>query len=260
LVAEADLAQSGSSTTAKLRATIDQWALSGVAPLRITPPGGPTTVGAAPQGTVWWQEPRLALSVAAAYDRQADTLQLDSSQFDSTSFRLTGAGQLERLSTEPSTTLTGTIDYDGQTLSRLLQTYFGSQIQLVGHQTRPFSFRGRLTPPAVALNSGTGPRAPTILVSSQGAAVQVTPASQDWLKSLAAEASLGWISAGMYGMQAGPGQLNAKLADGAIQFSLDNAALSEGHLTAAPLMRLERFHFRCGGIRSVESTFGTRVQ
>jgi hypothetical protein len=235
LVFEADLAETVSSTSGKLRATIDQFALSGTAPARITPPGGPTTLATSPQGAVWWQEPRIAMSATAAYDHQGDTLQITASEFDSSAFRLSGAGQLQHLTTAPNAMLAGSIDYDGQTLSRLLQTYFGTQIQLAGQQSRPFSFRGPLASPAIAVGNGNGATVPTVLVSSAG---QASTASQPWLKSLAAEGSLGWTSAALYGMQAGPGQIDARLANGAIQFNLDNTAVSEGHLTASPSLRL----------------------
>ncbi len=228
LLGQADVTGSDVALNARFQAAVDQWSVSGTSATRIAPPGGTTIHGAAAHTAVWWQEPRLTLAGSATCDPAAsDALQLATIAVDSSALRVNGSGQIEHVSTAPAWCLSGTLDYDAATLSHLLQVYFGSQLQLVGRQSRPFTIRGPLTPATL-----TAPATKPI----PGAAATAAP--NLWLQALAGEGSLGWTSATAYGLQLGAGQINARVADGAVQLNLSETIASKGRLTANPLLRL----------------------
>ena len=227
LLGQADVTGSDVALNARFQAAVDQWSVSGTTATRIAPPGGTTIHSPAAHAAVWWQEPRLTLAGSATYDLASDALQLATIVVDSSALRVNGSGQVAHVSTAPAASLSGTIDYDAATLSHLLQVYFGSQLQLVGRQSRPFTIRGPLTPASLS-----APATKPI----PGAAATAAP--NLWLQALAGEGSLGWTSATAYGLQLGAGQINARLAGGALQLNLSETIASQGRLTANPLLRL----------------------
>ncbi len=241
-IGQADLSCAAGVTTANFQSTVEPFAMygaipapkaaatGGTAPLGIVPisPLSPGGRGAGGEGAVatgsarpvLWQEPKLSLNGKGSYDGTADALQLDSLEIGSTALHAAIAGKIQQLTKSQDAALTGTLDYDGQTLSRVMQPVWGNGLTFLGRQSRKFSLRGPLAAPLAA----TAPGAP------------VDPLA--FLKPLVADGSFGWTSANLYGMTVGPGELNAELADGALQVKPMQLALSDGTLSAAPWFRL----------------------
>jgi hypothetical protein len=199
---QANVTESGALTTSQLSAAIENLAVAEAAH-----PSAP-----------FWQEKRLAISAGGKFDRSADALNLDSFDVASTALHLQGAGQIAKLSSSQDVNVSGQVDYDWQTLGPLLRPYLGTQFQIAGRESRPFSIRGPL------------------------AAAVAPPSAYDslaWLRPLVIEAGSGWSSARYGNVQFAPAQFDARLADGTLNFVKPLAlGLSEGQLVLSPRLRL----------------------
>ena len=189
MTGQGTFSESGDTSTAQLTAQIDNLAIYGPASSAARPaaqPAGPTLL---------YQDKQLTFSAVGKYDRTADALQLDSFELAATALHAKGAGNIAQLSGIQQAELAGTVDYDWQTLSPLLQPYFKNQVQLAGRESRPFSLRGPLAAP-LPPDAKNDPLA--------------------WLRPLDIQAGTGWTSAAAYGVQIGPGAADVHLADGVL--------------------------------------------
>jgi hypothetical protein len=204
---QANLAESGTTTTAQLSAAIDNLAVFGAAPA-----AAPT------QNVPLWQEKRLTIAAGGKYDRAADLLSLDSFDVASIALHFKGSGKVAALTGRQEADLAGQVDYDWQTLSPLLQPYFGTQIQLTGRQSRQFALRGPLAATASPANN-----ADTLA----------------WLRPLVVEAGSGWTTASFRGIQLGAAQFDTRLVDGTLSFVKPlTVGVSDGQMILAPRLRL----------------------
>jgi translocation and assembly module TamB len=222
---QATLSESASTTTVQLNGAIDNLVVAGV-PVGVPPLGGGAgrplgpPAGRPPTGgtPTAWREQKLTIGAGGKYDRAADMLNLDSFDITSSALHFKGAGTIAQLSGRQDAELAGQIDYDWQTLGPLLRPYFGSQLQLAGRQSRPFSLHGPL-------------------------AAAVTPASTAdtlaWLRPLTIEAGSGWTSASIGGIQLGPAQFDAQFADGTLSLVKPlQVSVSDGQMILSPRVRL----------------------
>ena len=99
--------------------------------------------------------------------------------------------------------LDGQLQYDLQGLATLLRPYLGAGIRMAGKGVSPVSYRGPLDPAAAQGN-----------------------------------AALRWQWADLYGFPIGPGELQAKLADGELVIEPLDLAVSGGRLHLAPRVQL----------------------
>lgn len=148
-------------------------------------------------------EPQVRLVVRGVYDRAKGEVQFEECSLISSSLTVQAGGRMAGVGRAPTTDLNGTAQYDLQRLSALLQPWIPSGIRFTGQGKDPFSIRG-------PLNSA----------EAQG------------------EAAVNWNGAYVYGFQAGPGQLKAKLAQGVIRAEPIVCELSEGKSRLTPRVRL----------------------
>ncbi len=150
-------------------------------------------------------------------------------QIGSQALALQAAGKVDSLGTRQYVDLSGTIDYDWQSLGPLLKPYLGSKVAITGRESRKFSVHG-----------------PLGNVAAQTAATQnASQSSADSfasLRPLVADVSLGWTTANLYGMQIGPLDLITHLENGTVTAKPIQTTIgdprSPGKLTLTPAVRL----------------------
>lgn len=227
----ADLSLSGSMTTARINAKIDDFAA-------LRGDGSPSVTGAVNRlrpntstrtsgGVPLWEEKELMLSFAGQYDSNTDAAKLESLALQSQALMLQAAGDIASLKRNAELRLTGSVDYDWQTLSRLIEPYFGRQVQVEGRQSRQFAVNG---PVGDLVNSRTPSK--VVTVSSRTADVLA------WIKPISAQASVGWDKADVFGLSLGRGELAARLSDGVLRAQPLDLAVSEGRVRLAPQILL----------------------
>ena len=166
----------GDTASVELQTTVDNLALTSTTP---APAGG----NAGPL----WREPRVTLSAKLAHDRAADAVKLSAVELSSGMLKLTAAGQLAEFTTRRVVDLSGKLDYDLAQISRVLEPYWGNDIQLVGRQSRNFQVRGPLAEAMVASGPVGG-----------------------W-RQLDGTASVGWDQAKLLGLAVGPANFDATM-------------------------------------------------
>ena len=116
------------------------------------------------------------------------------------------AGRIAPVSGESNAQLEGQISYDLERMTGLLRPWLGANIRMAGRNASAVSYRG----PVRALRLAAGKAA----------------------------AGLRWDSTTAYGIQIGPGELKAAMADGVAQVEPLDLAVSQGRLHLAPRLRL----------------------
>jgi hypothetical protein len=180
---------------------------------------------------VIWQEPQVSLRGLAAYDAASDHLELRELAIQSNTLQVAATGQVDNLSADANTTLTGTAQYDLAQITPLLRPYLGTGIQLAGNEQARFALSGPMA------------GSPNLEVQPVGFATQsairnpqsVTP----WSRRVRAQLEVPWSGANLYGLPVGAGKLAATLGDGAIRIAPLSLAVGEGQFTASPQVRLD---------------------
>ncbi len=225
LTGNAGVARSGVTTSGKIDATIENFAVYSTNTAANPPPASLRTNPArAPE--VLWQESRLNFSASGNYDSLADSLQLALVELDSTALNLRAAGKLDRASTQPNFNLAGKLDYDWQTLGPLLKPIVGGNVEIAGHESRDFSLRGplNLTGKDVDVTSrtvGAGNQ------TSGGLSGQSASGVWTMLRPLVGDVSLGWSQASVSGMLIGKVDVQAHLEDGTVKFNPIHTSIGE---------------------------------
>lgn len=165
---------------------------------------------------VLWQEPRVALTGQGTFDLATQSATLAQCDIAANAWSLAAKGQLADLSGRCVADLAGQLAYDWQGLSPNLAAYLGEQVRITGRDTRPFAVRGPLLTPQ----------------PSSGTAVPLVPSE------LVAEASFGWQTLAAYGVEAGPGEVKAKLAEGTVTTAPLDLRVGEGRVKLAPRVAL----------------------
>jgi hypothetical protein len=171
-----------------------------------------------------WQEKQIALGFRGEYDRRGDAAKLESLELGSNALRIKAAGGIGSISRQANLDLRGEIAYDWETLSPVLRPYIGDDAQFEGRETRQFAVRGPVqglfqTPGAVA---GSHNATDTFA----------------WIKPVTAKAGVGWNRAQVFGLAIDRGEIATELADGVLNVTPIELAVSEGRVRLAPLVRL----------------------
>lgn len=152
-----------------------------------------------------FHEPNVRLVARGDYQPKGQTLRLEKLQLSSEMLTADAAGSVQIAKDDGPTTvrLDGTLNYDLQKLTAVLQPILGSQIRLTGTGTAPFFYHGPLD--AVDARAGV---------------------------------DIAWLRAGLYGLEIGPGQLKAKLGAGLLKADPMDLAVSNGRLLLTPQLRM----------------------
>ncbi|HEY2827691.1 MAG TPA: hypothetical protein VGJ04_08845 [Pirellulales bacterium] len=223
LIGSVDVARTGAIINGKLDAGVDNFAVYVLAESDSKPRNGLRNTAAAPQ--LVWQENRLTLAATAGLDRAADTMQLDSLDVGSQALTLHAAGKINDVSAQQNIDLKGKINYDWASLSALLKPYLGNRVEISGRQSRDFAVHGPL--------------------NSKDKVESLAGGSTDQfacLRSLTADAAVGWTQAQLYGLQTGNLDVTTHLENGTATFkpieTILTAQRSSGQLSITPVIHL----------------------
>lgn len=184
--------------------------------------------------TALWEEPRLKLGTSFSYDPAADTLQMSRIEAAGETLSFAAQGSVKELGRRGLAELSGQVAYDLQQLTARLGKQLGDGFKISGRDTRPFSFQGPLFPPA------NGPSTGSLQPVSIGNQPEPRNSYAESFVEMIAQASLGWTSASIQGFDVGAGELDARLSQGILQVRPITLPVSEGHLTLAPQIYLDR--------------------
>lgn len=232
LSGKADLQQNEGAITANLVTQIDKLVVAGLS----TPPGGP------PAWVALWKEPQLKAAARGTYNVAADKLVLESSTLDVDGVSVSANGKLDACLTTQSIDLSGELGYDWERLVRRFGEQLGKNIQLTGKDRRPFSIKGSLAsaspPPATTPPGKTKASTVSFRPGSNAAGPAPLPGTSS-LSDLTAQAGVGWSTANVYGIVAGPGDISMKMEQGICQFAPLDLVVNEGKLHLTPTVHLE---------------------
>lgn len=193
---------SGDNATIELQSMIDNLAVTSTAP------------SAGANAGPLWREPRVSLSARLAHDRAADALKLTAVELASGVLQLSAAGQLTELTTRRVVELNGKMNYDLAQLSRVLEPFWGTDLQLVGRESRNFQVRGPLAETTVASAPIGG-----------------------W-RQLEGAASFGWERANLLGLAVGPANFEVSTGRGMVQLKPVDLVVAQGRVLLSPRVRL----------------------
>ncbi|MCA9268854.1 MAG: hypothetical protein KDA41_10310, partial [Planctomycetales bacterium] len=203
-----DLAVAQGVTTGVVAAQFDNFAVDSTQPRTPTNLSGGVMrpVSNAAGAVPIWSDRQLRLASNLKYIHPSDTLQIESGQIDGSGARLVCQGQIGALSTAPQFHLQGQATYNLAVLVQRMQAVIGGDLQLADSDTANFFLEGPLYAAA---------QTPTALASADGhGAAAVRTISPD----LRAGGSFAWKSAALLGLPIGPGQLQAELRRGVLEF------------------------------------------
>ena len=238
----------GTLMTADLDANVEKLVVAGLnAP-----------AGEQPRWEALWREPKLHLTSKGTYSSTRDDLKLDAASVTADGLSVATQGTMQKLSTSQQLDLTGEIAYDWEVLVQRFGAQLGKDIQLTGKDKRSFAAKGSLASwsslTATASSSGTianaGASAPTkvpatkVSFANDPASLVATPtvtaSGANELTDLSGQAGLGWQSAVIYGVTAGPGDVSVKLDKGICVLTVPEMSVNEGKLRFSPQVRLDQ--------------------
>lgn len=232
LAGKANLQQQEGVISANLDAQIEKLVLAGLN----TPAGGQ------PSWVALWKEPQLRLSARGAYDAATDKLALESSSLDVDGVSVSAKGKLDDCLSRQGIDLSGELGYDWERLVKRFGEQLGKNIQLTGKDRRPFSIKGSLasltSSPAATPSGKTNASPVSFRPGSKSTAPAELPTAGG-LADLSAQGGVGWSTANVYGIVAGPGDVSMKLEQGVCQFAPLDLAVNEGKLHLTPTVHLE---------------------
>jgi len=161
-----------------------------------------------------WTDPKLTFRGTGRYDSSNDSLEFEHLGIETAGLNWSAHGKLTETSTQAIVDLTGDVDYDAAVLLDRLQDSIGRFVKLTAKERRPFSLQGPLKRKASAEDEA--------IVSHD----------------LKGAASAGWESGNLFGLSAGPGELQFQLADSVLAMQPLSLALSGGKLHLAPEVHL----------------------
>lgn len=192
--------------------------------------GSARPVAASESWTPLWTESLLKLAANGQYAAAADRVRLEQIEVAGGAISIAAQGDITHLAGPCVVSLDGQIAYDLQAVTARLRPQLGDQVQLSGRETRPFSFRGPLLadpqrsvpdPRSASQSPGHDARADSTLVAMTGTA------------------ALGWEAANVMGFAIGPGQFDARMADGIVNIEPLDIPLSQGRLRLVPRVVLD---------------------
>jgi translocation and assembly module TamB len=202
-----------------------------------------SAAGQPPHWEAMWREPKLHLTSQGSYDGLHDDLRIDASSLAAAGLNLSAKGFMEKLSTTQRVDLTGQLDYDWDMMVERFGTALGQDIQLTGKGQRPFALTGSLASLTATTSSRSVPTRPVSLPNDSNTGTPDTSSTDSvvaGLSDLSGQAGLGWQSAIIYGLTAGPGDVSAKLDRGICQFAPLDMMVNDGRLHFTPQVRLDQ--------------------
>jgi len=161
--------------------------------------------GLSMSGANWnWTDPAVELNLAGRLNYAASRLQVDKCELITGLVGARANGQIQ-LGEPGNLQLAGDMTYQWEKINSFLQPYCGTAIQFSGTATSPITYQGPL--------SGAG-----------GEAV----------------ASVQFAAASVYGLQLGPGELKAHLANRILRTEPLEVACSQGRIALQPELRMDR--------------------
>ncbi|NIP84014.1 MAG: hypothetical protein GTO03_00010, partial [Planctomycetales bacterium] len=159
-----------------------------------------------------WSEPRIVFSGRGSYDRAADRLALGRLQVQSQALTLEEVqGRIEDVSDGAVLDVAGVYQYDLAAVSRLWLPASDREVQIRGRGSHPFRVRGPL-------------------------GVTTATPGRPWWTGLDVEAGAAWDQIEAYGIQIGPGDIRARMAEGVVRCQPIEAALNGGRLQVTPVL------------------------
>ncbi len=190
----------------------------GVGPVRFRWQGDTTTFGGTvdatdfaygPKARPAVRDPRLKVDLDGKYNQTADHLTLAAARVERPGLAVEGKGTWAKFDSTQDVDLSGTMSYDLKLLTPELRGAVGGGFDAAGKGSRPFALRG-------SLNSPKG-----------GAA------------GLAANGALAWDAVRVYGFEMGPGEFNARVANGVGTVSPVSATFGGGRVSLQPTVKLD---------------------
>lgn len=190
---------------------------------------------------VLWSEPQVQVLASGGYSPSGDALRIDRLELTGSTMRVALQGQLSALSTCATADISGDLQYDLQALMKQLRSTVGDQIQLFGKRKQPFTIRGPLTSESVVMRKNPVPQelsAAGLDDPSVAAAGGMEVAKPLISPQLTAQAAFGWDRASIYGVEAGPIEVAAQVAQGILAFSPVDLKLAQGNFRLTPRINL----------------------
>ena len=150
-----------------------------------------------------FEEPLIKLSAAGDFDPRSKVVQLSKCEIASSMLAAGATGQVAPIGEQYEAQIDGSMRYDMERIVGLARPYVGKDVQVVGRGQSPFWYRGPLSPAAGR-----------------------------------AAAGLKWDRANVYGLQIGPGELKAAMANGAVKIEPMQLTVGQGRMYLAPNVRL----------------------
>lgn len=224
------------SRLANWRATIAEFAIE--APVREPVAPGKKIVPSQrnPGWAISWQEPEVRLEGDTLQDLKEDSLTLNKMSIQSDMLDLTARGEIKELSTRKQVRLAGEVTYDWENLTPLLRSRLGPDVNIVGHETRPFTLNGPLgsSPNDQAREVALDPLPRPLYPNTRPLFVPT-----DRYNELTGEAGIGWEQANIRGLTSGKTNIEATIKDGQIHFTPLDLQVSGGRLRLSPIVRLD---------------------
>jgi hypothetical protein len=162
-----------------------------------------------------WSEPRLELVGAGRFARENRLIELNRMELVSEGIRVTASGSVADLFSRCLIDLDGEVECDMERVVERLREVVGPHLHVSGNENRRFAIHGPLR--------GAG---------TSAAARPVVP------PELTAKASLAWRSGNLFGLEAGPAEIDLALAHGVVTMRPLELVVSGGKVTLAPQVLL----------------------
>lgn len=169
-----------------------------------------------------WNDPKFVLKGAARIDRQQDRIELTNLDVATDGIHVTASGQVSEASRRAVIDLHGESDYDLERLLARLQGLIGNRVRVSGKERHKFSLSGPLFEPTGSDRQHGHSEHPLALVPLE----------------LKGEAAAGWQKGDLFGLQAGAGVIDVRLAQGILAMQPLEMPLSGGQLRLAPRVLL----------------------
>ncbi|HEY2251036.1 MAG TPA: hypothetical protein VGH74_08240 [Planctomycetaceae bacterium] len=162
-----------------------------------------------------WSEPHLVLTSRSRVHQDPVSIELVELGAESDGLTLRAQGNLAEVFSRCAIELNGQADYDLARLIERIRDAVGPHLQITGKESRQFSIKGPLRSPP-----GAAPTRPIVPLE------------------LAANGGLSWQRGDLFGVTAGPGNIDLTLAQGIVSMHPLDMAVSGGRLKLAPRLVL----------------------
>lgn len=233
-----DLAHAAESTTAKWNAEITKVSYAVPVQAVAQPPAGPgRIVPAAATGATLktlWSEPKLTIAGQGKYMGPSGTLEIERCDLAADDLQILLRGKLAELTGACVAEVEGELGYDLASLSQHFRQQLGDGVEIQGRDSQPFTLRGPLRNPVVTTGDSDPALDPRFASASSKSMTAAWPPAD-----LTGEAGVRWESIRVYGLPIGAGDIQGRLAQGAIDFKPLDVPVSEGRLKLAPRLAFE---------------------